>query len=166
MKKVIQSKWAAVLIFNHVCWFWSYFGQWTTLNKMVAMATTLFTVYCKLFHMMPYIIILKVRKFHQPTASRFSTARKKPVGGGAHCAPLPAWIGLKGYFALGNFQSVGASSVWRLKNTGQEMHNALAINFDLDASDAPDSQTPLWSSLKWEVASSEKWPLVSNEKYC
>ena len=48
---------------------------------MVDMATTLFTVYCKLFHMMPYIIILKVRKFHQPTASRFSTARKKPVGG-------------------------------------------------------------------------------------
>ena len=29
--------------------------------------------------MMPYIIILKVRKFHQPTASCFSTARKKPV---------------------------------------------------------------------------------------
>ena len=46
---------------------------------------TLFTVYCKLFHMMPYIIILKVRKFHQPTASRFSTARKKPVGG--HIVP-------------------------------------------------------------------------------
>ena len=56
---------------------------------MVAMATTLFTVYCKLFHMMPYIIILKVRKFHQPTGSRFSTARKKPVGG-AHCAPPPS----------------------------------------------------------------------------
>ena len=48
---------------------------------MVAMATRLFTVYCKLFHMMPYIIILKVRKFHQPTASRFSTEWKKPVGG-------------------------------------------------------------------------------------
>ena len=48
---------------------------------MVAMTTALFTVYCKLFHMMLYIIILKVRKFHQPTASRFSTARKKPVGG-------------------------------------------------------------------------------------
>ena len=46
------------------------------------MATTLFTVYCKLFHMMPYIIILKIRNFHQPTASCFSTARKKPVGGG------------------------------------------------------------------------------------
>ena len=64
------------------------FPQWTTLNKMVAMATTLFTVHCKLFHMMPYIVILKVRKFHQPTASRFSTARKKPV-------PPPAWIGLR-----------------------------------------------------------------------
>ena len=49
---------------------------------MVAMATTLFTVYCKLFRMMPYIIILKVRKFHQPTASRLSTARNKPVGEG------------------------------------------------------------------------------------
>ena len=55
---------------------------------MVAMVTILFTVYCKLFHMMPYIIMLKVRKFHQTTASRFSTARKKPVGG-AHCAPPP-----------------------------------------------------------------------------
>ena len=54
---------------------------------MVAMATTLFTVYCKLFHMMPYIIILKVRKFHHPTASRFSTAKKKPVGG--HIVPPP-----------------------------------------------------------------------------
>ena len=31
--------------------------------------------------MMPYIIILKVRKFHQPTPNRFSTARKKPVEG-------------------------------------------------------------------------------------
>ena len=49
---------------------------------MVSMATTLFTAYCKLFHMMPYLIILKVGKFHQLTASRFSTARKKPVGGG------------------------------------------------------------------------------------
>ena len=54
---------------------------------MVAMATTLFTVYCKLFHMMPYIIILKVRKFHQPTESRFSTARKKPVGGRGYIVP-------------------------------------------------------------------------------
>ena len=34
---------------------------------------------CKLFQMMPYIIILKVRKFHQPTANRFSTAKQKPV---------------------------------------------------------------------------------------
>ena len=29
---------------------------------------------------MPYIIILKVRKFQQPTANRFGTARQKPVG--------------------------------------------------------------------------------------
>ena len=36
---------------------------------------------CKLFLMMPYVIILKVRKFHQPTANRFSTARQKPVSG-------------------------------------------------------------------------------------
>ena len=27
------------------------------------------------------MIILKVRKFHQPTANRFSTAMKKPGGG-------------------------------------------------------------------------------------
>ena len=31
---------------------------------------------------MPYIIILKVRKFHQPTANRFGTVSQKPVGGG------------------------------------------------------------------------------------
>ena len=31
--------------------------------------------------MMPYMIILKVRKFHQPTGNRFSTTRQKPVGG-------------------------------------------------------------------------------------
>ena len=39
--------------------------------------------------MMLYIIIVKVRKFHQPTANRFSTAKKNPVGGGggAQCAP-------------------------------------------------------------------------------
>ena len=51
------------------------------------MAATLITVDCKLFQMMPYIIILKVRKFHQPTANRFSTARKKPVGRGTMCLP-------------------------------------------------------------------------------
>ena len=39
-----------------------------------------FVLHCKLFQTMPYIIILKVRKFHQPIANRFSTARKKPVG--------------------------------------------------------------------------------------
>ena len=32
--------------------------------------------------MMPYIIIIKVRKFHQSTINRFGTAGKKPVGGG------------------------------------------------------------------------------------
>ena len=31
--------------------------------------------------MMPYIIILKVRKFHQSTINRFGTAGKKPIGG-------------------------------------------------------------------------------------
>ena len=30
--------------------------------------------------MMPYLIILKVGKFHQPTVSRFGTTRQKPVG--------------------------------------------------------------------------------------
>ena len=50
------------------------------------MATALITVHCKLFKMMPYINKLKVRKFHQPTANRFSTAGKKPVGG--HIVPL------------------------------------------------------------------------------
>ena len=47
------------------------------------MATPEVTVDCKLFKMMPYMIILKVRKFHQPAAAnRFSTVRQKPVGGG------------------------------------------------------------------------------------
>ena len=52
------------------------------------MAIALITVHCKLFQMMAYIIILKVRKFHQPTANRFSTARKKHAGG-AHAPPKP-----------------------------------------------------------------------------
>ena len=34
----------------------------------------------KTIQMIPYIIILKVRKFHQPTENSFGTARKKPVG--------------------------------------------------------------------------------------
>ena len=37
------------------------------------MAITLITLDCKLFQMMPYIIILKVRKFHQPTANCLRT---------------------------------------------------------------------------------------------
>ena len=36
--------------------------------------------------MMPYIIILKVSKFHQPTANHFGTARQNPLGG-AQCPP-------------------------------------------------------------------------------
>ena len=32
--------------------------------------------------MMPYIVILEVREFHQPTGNSFGTARQKPVGGG------------------------------------------------------------------------------------
>ena len=39
--------------------------------------------------MMPYIIILKTRTFHQTTASRLSKARTKPLeGGGGHCANI------------------------------------------------------------------------------
>ena len=48
------------------------------------MATTLVTLDCKVFQMMPYIIVPKVRTFHQPSASCFSTARHKPVGGRGH----------------------------------------------------------------------------------
>ena len=51
------------------------------------MATALITVDCKLFQMMPYLNILKVRKFHQPSENPFNTAREKPVGGGAMCPP-------------------------------------------------------------------------------
>ena len=39
---------------------------------------------------MLYIIILKVRKFHQSTGNRFDTAGKKPVGGGGTMYPPPA----------------------------------------------------------------------------
>ena len=53
------------------------------------MATTLITADCKLFQMMLYIIILKVRKFHQTTAIRFSTAKNTwGGGGGGHVPPV------------------------------------------------------------------------------
>ena len=38
--------------------------------------------------MMPYMIILKFRKFHQSAINRFGTAGKNLWGGGAQCAPL------------------------------------------------------------------------------
>ena len=78
MKKVINSKMAAVLVFIQVCWFCSFFTSEPLLS--VSMATSLITVDSKLFPMIPYIIKVKVRKFHQPTANRFSTARKKGAG--------------------------------------------------------------------------------------
>ena len=54
------------------------------------MATILTTVDCKLFQMMNYIIILNVRKFHQPTGSRFITAKEKTCGGGGgHIVKYP-----------------------------------------------------------------------------
>ena len=46
------------------------------------MATTLLTVDFKLFQMIPYMIILKVGKFHQ------RSARRKPEGG--HIVPPPS----------------------------------------------------------------------------
>ena len=80
------------------------------------MATTLITVDCKPFQIMPYIVIPKVRRFHQPTANCFSTVKKKLVRrvgtlfdmrGGimaqqnvfAHCAQTLRWKKLK----LGEF---------------------------------------------------------------
>ena len=53
------------------------------------MATALITVHCKLFQMMPYIIKLNVRKFHQPTVTRFSTSGKTWWGGGHNPSPQP-----------------------------------------------------------------------------
>ena len=38
---------------------------------------------------MPYIIILKVRNFHQSTRNCFGTAREKPVGGGGGGENVP-----------------------------------------------------------------------------
>ena len=43
------------------------FNHFSPVNKSVVMATTLITVHCKLFQIMPYVVILEVRKFHQPT---------------------------------------------------------------------------------------------------
>ena len=47
------------------------------------MTAPLVTVDWKLFQIMPYIILLKVRKIYWPTTSRFGTARQKPMG--EHC---------------------------------------------------------------------------------
>ena len=40
--------------------------------------------------MMPCIIILKVRKFHQSTGNRFGTAGKNLCVGGGGTMPLPS----------------------------------------------------------------------------
>ena len=84
---------------------------------MVAMATTLSTGYCKLFYVMPYIIILKVRKFHQPTASRLSTARKKPVGGTLP-PPPPSLNRVK--ISSGLTRNLGSSLVTRKKLSSED----------------------------------------------
>ena len=47
---------------------------------------------------MPYIIILKVREFHQSTGIRFGTAGKKPSGG-AQCVP-PSLNRVKAFWSL------------------------------------------------------------------
>ena len=87
MKKVVQSKMAAVLIFNHVCWFWTFFPSEPLLTKWLPwQATTLFTVYCKLFHMMPYIIILKSQKVSSAYCKPFQHRNEKPVAP----PPLPS----------------------------------------------------------------------------
>ena len=69
------------------------------------MATPYITIDCKLFQMMPFIILVKVGKFHEPTANRFSTARQKPVGG-TRC-PLPSLIRVKMSFGLEIVDSFG-----------------------------------------------------------
>ena len=53
---------------------------------------------CKVFQMMPYIIILEVRKFRQPTANRFSTAGQKPIGRRAQCVSQPRLLWIVKYF--------------------------------------------------------------------
>ena len=58
---------------------------------------------------MPYIIMLKVRKFHQSTGNRFGTAGKKPVGGGGgggHNVAIPVWIGLNLIKVMENIRGV------------------------------------------------------------
>ena len=69
---------------------------------------------------MPYIIILKVRKFHQSTRNRFGTAGKKPVGGHSlkrvnkdFSNPLDPNIRLVQVFEL--FSTVGSVSQIRLE---------------------------------------------------
>ena len=47
---------------------------------------------------MPYIIILKVRKFDRSTINRFGTAGKKPVGG--YNVPPPSQNRVNSHFIL------------------------------------------------------------------
>ena len=68
-KYVLKEKKAIFLPKNEI------FAQ-ALLDKSVAMATPQVAVDWKLFQMTPYIIILKVEKFHQSTRNRFGTAEK------------------------------------------------------------------------------------------
>ena len=48
------------------------------------MATPLVTIDWKLFQMMPYIILLHVRKIYYPTTSHLWHSKAKTYGGGGH----------------------------------------------------------------------------------
>ena len=74
---------------------------------------------CKVFQMMPDIIILKVRKFRQPTANRFSTARQKPIGGGGgggQLAPQPEreWTYQQQQFLIAHYSVQILSSLLKI----------------------------------------------------
>ena len=74
------------------------------LDKSVPMATPLVTVDRKLFQMMPYIIMLKVRKFHQSTRNRLTLL--DPENGFRHFGVSLLISTVLGMPPVGNFVTI------------------------------------------------------------
>ena len=71
---------------------------------------------------MAYIIILKVRKFHQPTANRFSTARKKPV------VPRPSLNLLKASGSFPKYAAILEAGLGYLVSLSFSKYNTFKVN--------------------------------------
>ena len=91
MKKVIQSKMEVVLIFNHVCWFWSFFPSEPLLTKELPCNNI---AYCGLEAISNDTLYnnTKNQKVSLAYFKPFQHSKEKPVGG--QNMPPPAWIGL------------------------------------------------------------------------